>query len=62
MKVTTNLKSGSFLGDAMQSASDLSDQVGVFFSTAEKQAKGITTAVTDSANALLQGLVGLAGF
>ena len=59
MKVTTNIKSGSLLQDAMQSASNLSDQAGRFVATAEMQAENLTGAVSNSANNLWQGLTGL---
>jgi hypothetical protein len=62
MKVTTNLKSGNFLEDATQSASNLGDKAQVFFSSADQQAKDLTGAVVDSANSLWLGLANLVGF
>jgi ABC-type transporter Mla subunit MlaD len=59
MKVQTNLKSGNWLEDAMQAASNLGDQVGGFFDTAGQQAQGFTNSVANTASALWQDLTGL---
>jgi len=61
MKVNTNLKSGNLLEDALQATSNLGDQVGRFFSTAERQAEDLTSTVANTASALWQDFTGWIG-
>jgi hypothetical protein len=61
MKVTTNLKSGNWMDDALSTASNLGDQASGFLYTAEQQAQGFTSTVANTANTLWQDLTGLFG-
>lgn len=61
MKVTTNLKSGNLLEDALQAASNFGNQASDFIYTAEQQAEVVSNSVTNTANDLWHGVTGFFG-
>lgn len=61
MKVDTNIKSGSLVGDAFAAASALGDQVSSFVNVAEQQAADLTLPLTNAMSSLKQGFSDLLG-
>ena len=61
MKVKSNLKSGSMVEDTRQVISNLNNQVGDFFYTAQKQAKGVTGTAGNAVSSLRSGVADLIG-
>lgn len=49
MKVTTDLKAGAFLGNALSSLGQATDEMGNFFTQAGQQAQNLTNTVVDKA-------------
>ncbi len=58
MKVETNLKSGAFLQDAVNTVDKAAGQMGSFFSQAGQEANSFTTAVLDKTSSVYNCLVG----
>lgn len=61
MKVRSNLKSGSWVDNAREAASDLGSQFSGFVSSAEQQAQGLAYSVGNSLSTLKQGFSDLLG-
>ena len=61
MKVSTNMKSGQIIENALQATESLGRQVSGIIYAAEQQAEGLTNVVINTANTLWQNLTSLIG-
>jgi hypothetical protein len=61
MKVSTDIKSGNWMDQAWQAASDAGVQVSSFVNDAEQQAADLTGMITDTMSSLKHGFSNLLG-
>lgn len=61
MKVDTDLKAGNFINDAVDLVNQGVSEVTDFVSTADQQARALTTNVTNTAQSIWNSLTGWVG-